>query len=111
MLGFCLQAYHSISNSVRTRGLPLSWIPIWACHWTSFLSGSSPFLSLKFLQTGTILGQSIWLWDGWQPHPSTGSGLYKFSLRTVEHFILGPSLSVQRGRSGGTCQFYKETIS
>jgi hypothetical protein len=53
-----LQAYHSVSNSVRPQGLLLSWIPIWTCHWTSFLSRSSPFLSLQFLQTGTILGQN-----------------------------------------------------
>ena len=64
MLGSCLQAYHSISNIVRLRGLPLSWIPIWICYWTSFLSCSSPFLPLQFLQIGIILGQSFWLWDG-----------------------------------------------
>jgi hypothetical protein len=55
MLGSCLQAYHSISISVR--GHLLNWFPIWFCHWTSFLSCSSPFLFLLFLQIGTILGQ------------------------------------------------------
>jgi hypothetical protein len=27
---------HSLSNSVRPWGFPLIWIPLWACHWTSF---------------------------------------------------------------------------
>ena len=36
MLGpFLLALFVSLSNSVRTWGLPLSWIPIWACCWPS----------------------------------------------------------------------------
>ena len=35
------------------------WIPLWACHWTFFSSGSSPFPSLQFFQTGTIMDQSF----------------------------------------------------
>jgi hypothetical protein len=34
------------SNSVRSWDLPLRWIWLWACHWTFFSSGSSPFPSL-----------------------------------------------------------------
>ena len=41
-----LWVLHSLSNSVRPWDLPLSWIPLWACHWTFFSSGSSPFPSL-----------------------------------------------------------------
>ena len=47
ILGSCLN--HSISNTVRVLGLSFSWIPIWACYWTSFLLCSSPILSLQFL--------------------------------------------------------------
>jgi hypothetical protein len=61
VLATWLQVQRSVSNSVRPWGLPLSWIPILACHWTSFPPGSSP-LSLQFPQTGIILGQSFWLW-------------------------------------------------
>jgi hypothetical protein len=43
----CLQAHHSISSSDRLWSLPLSWIPIWASHWTSFPSYSFPFLSKR----------------------------------------------------------------
>lgn len=75
---------------------------MWACHWTSFLSGSSPCFSLQLLQTGTILGQSFWLWDGnlipnLMPSPCAGGGFYKFPLPTVEHFIQGPSLDTFKG--------------
>ena len=62
-----LWAQHSISNSIRPWCLSLSWIPVWACHWISFSSGFSPFLSLLFFQTVTIMSQSFWLWDG---HPN-----------------------------------------
>ena len=34
----------------------MSWLPLWACRRTSFSLGSSPFLSLKFFQTGKIMG-------------------------------------------------------
>ena len=33
-----------------------SFRPIWICYWISFSSGSSPFLTLTFFQTGTIMG-------------------------------------------------------
>jgi hypothetical protein len=46
MLGPFLWVLHSLSNSIRPWDLPLSWIPLWACRWTLFSSGSSPFLSL-----------------------------------------------------------------
>jgi hypothetical protein len=90
MLGFYLQAHHSISHSVRVSDLPLSLMPIWACHWACVPSWYSPFLSLQFLQTGTIVGQafecgmsapSLYLLSC----PSTGDGLYKFPLPTVEN--------------------------
>jgi hypothetical protein len=59
MLGPFLWVLHSLSNSVRSWVLPLSWIPLWACHWTFFSSGSSPFPSLQFFQTGANMGQSF----------------------------------------------------
>ena len=59
-----LWALHSISNSVRLWGHPFSSIPLWTYHWISFSLGFSPFLSLKFFKTGTIMGQNFWLWDG-----------------------------------------------
>ena len=52
--------HHSLSSSVRSWDHPLSWIPVWACHWTSFSSGSSPFLFLQFSQTGTIMSLSFY---------------------------------------------------
>jgi hypothetical protein len=90
ILGSCLN--HSISNTVRVLGLSFSWIPIWACYWTSFLLCSSPILSLQFLQIGTIPGQCF---DCGMVNPSvhlrscpfTGCELYKFPLPTVEHFM------------------------
>jgi hypothetical protein len=48
MLGSCLQAHHSLSNSARPWVFPLNWVLIWACNWTTFASGFSPFLSLQF---------------------------------------------------------------
>ena len=57
----------------------------------------SIFLSLQFLQTGTILSHSFLLWDC-NPIPhlmsslSAWSGLYKFPHLTVGHFISGSSL-------------------
>jgi hypothetical protein len=46
MLGPFLWALYSPSSSARPWDLPLSWIPIWVCHWTFFSSGSFPFPSL-----------------------------------------------------------------
>ena len=59
MIGPFLWALHSLSNSVRFWGLPLSQILLWTCCWTFFSSGSSPFSSLQFFQTGTIMCQSF----------------------------------------------------
>jgi hypothetical protein len=81
-IGPFLWAHHSISNSARPWGLP----------WSSFSLVSSPLISLRLFQTGTVLVQSLWQWDG---NPilhlmsclSTGRGLYKFPLPTVGHFI------------------------
>jgi hypothetical protein len=63
MIGTFLWVLYSLSNRVRPWGLPLSWIPLWACSWTFFSLDSSPFPSLQFFQMGTIMGQSFWLWD------------------------------------------------
>jgi hypothetical protein len=59
MIGPFLWALHSFHNNVRLWDPPLSWIPLWACHWTFFLSGSSPFPLLQFFQTGIIMSQSF----------------------------------------------------
>jgi hypothetical protein len=37
----------------------MSWVLFWAYHWTFFFSGSAPFPSLQFFQTGTIMGESF----------------------------------------------------
>jgi hypothetical protein len=46
MLGSFLWVLYSLNNSVRPRDHPLSWNPTWACRWTFFFSGTSPFSSL-----------------------------------------------------------------
>ena len=46
MIGPFLWVLHSLSNSIRPWDLPLSWIPLWACRWAFFSSGSSPSPSL-----------------------------------------------------------------
>jgi hypothetical protein len=46
MIGPFLWVFLSLSNSVKPWDLPLSCILLWACHWTGFFSGSSPFPSL-----------------------------------------------------------------
>jgi len=58
MISSFLWVPHSLSNGVRSWGLPLRWILLWACHWALFSSVSSPFSSLHFLQTGRIMGHS-----------------------------------------------------
>ena len=92
MPGSCLQAHHSTSNSVRPLSLPLSWIPVWACHGTSFSLMLFSFFFLQFFQTGKfwvrasdfgVAIPSLHLMSC----PSTGGGLYKFPLPTVKHFV------------------------
>jgi hypothetical protein len=46
MIGPILWVFHNLDSSVRPWGLPLRWIPLWACHSNFFSSGSSPFPSL-----------------------------------------------------------------
>jgi hypothetical protein len=58
MIDSFLWVFHSLSNSVRSWDFLLTWIPLWACHW-AFSLGSSPFPSLQFFQTGTIMGESF----------------------------------------------------
>jgi hypothetical protein len=92
VIGPFLWALNSINNSVRSWGIPLRWIPLWACRWTSLYSISSLRLSLQFFQTATIMGQSFWLWNGnplshLMPCLSAADGLYKFPLPTVQRFI------------------------
>ena len=68
MLGPFLWALQNLRDSVRPWDLPLSWIPLWACGWTFFFPGFSPFPSLQFFQTGTNMGDVLTV--GWQPPPS-----------------------------------------
>jgi hypothetical protein len=60
-------------------------------HWNFFPSGSSPFPSLQFFHTFTILGQSfdygMVIPPPLMPCLSAGGGLYKFPLSNVGHFI------------------------
>jgi hypothetical protein len=95
MLVSCLQAHITASVTVSgPQGLPLSWIPILACNWTSFLSGSSPFLSLQFFRQEQFSVRAFnW---GMATSPlylkscaSTGGGLYKFPIPTIENFFEG----------------------
>lgn len=53
-----LWALHNFSNSKWPLGLPLSWIPLWSYCWNFFSPGFSPFPSLQFFQTWTIMIQS-----------------------------------------------------
>ena len=89
MLGSCLYAQDSISNTIRPWSLPLSFIPIWASHWTSFHSGSSDsFPCSSFRQ------EQVWVAFFYcrmatpflhlMPCLSTREWLHKFALPTVE---------------------------
>jgi hypothetical protein len=72
---------HTITSVIASVFGALSWIPLWAYHWTSFSSGSSPFLSLQFFQIETITRQSFECgMTGYHliPCRSAGDGLYKF---------------------------------
>ena len=87
--------HHSISNSVRPWGFPLSWMPMWACPWTSFSSSYSPFLFLKFFSEMNNYGSEFLTVDG-NPSPylmpclSAGSGLYNFPLPNVGYYSKVP---------------------
>ena len=77
MLGSCLKAHPSFSNGVRGLDLPLSWIPIWTCRWTSFLSCSFPFCPhSSFRQEQSWVRASLHLMSC----ASTGGKLYKFPI-------------------------------
>jgi hypothetical protein len=68
MIGPFLWVLHSLSNSVRTWSLPLSWIPLWAWCWT-FFSSASP----HFHPCCSFKQEQLWvrvLTVGWQPHSS-----------------------------------------
>jgi hypothetical protein len=54
-IGPFLWAHHNISNGVRSWGLPLSWIPIWACQWNSFSPGSSLFCPCSSIKQVKLL--------------------------------------------------------
>jgi hypothetical protein len=118
MIGPFVWALHSFSNSVRPWDLPLSWIPLWACRWTFFSLGSSPFPSLQFFQTGTNMGQSCdcgmaTLSLTWCP----GGRLYKFPFPTCQAFHPRPlsseSLSLPRSLVyfGGTPNFLPPKVA
>lgn len=66
MLGTCLPAHYCINNVVRPSCVPLSWIPIWACHWTSFLSGFSIFVPAVPSDRNNSRSELMSVW--WQPH-------------------------------------------
>jgi hypothetical protein len=53
-----LQAHHSISNSVRTPGLPLGWIPILACHQRQLMCSSEIPPGVP-LHTGRLVRTSL----------------------------------------------------
>jgi hypothetical protein len=105
IVSLCEHSIHSLGNNVMPWGLPLIWIPFWACLWTSF--PLSPLLSLHFYQIGTIMGQSF---DCGMAIPHfmscllAGGGLYNFPFLTVGSLTSSPgSLSPPRSQvhSGG----------
>ena len=96
MIGPFLWALHNLSNSIRSLGLPISWIPLWACHWIFFSSGSSPFPSLKFFPTGTIMGQSF------------DCGIATPSLTWCPVFLLEVGKCVFLKMTGSHCSFWKK---
>jgi hypothetical protein len=59
MIGPFLRGLHSLSNSIRPWSLPLSWTPLWVCHWTFFSSDFSPFPSPQFFQRATVMSQTF----------------------------------------------------
>jgi hypothetical protein len=72
-----LGALLSLSNSFRPWGLPLNWILIWACHWTTFSSGSfgscSSFIQEQFwvriFDYGMATLPFYWRWTPQFPAP------------------------------------------
>ena len=108
---FCDRSIPSV-NSVRPWVPPLSWIPLWACHWTSFSSNSFPFLSLQFFQTGIIMGQwddkpilhlmpslsFCWRWSLQVPSPHCRA----FNLRSLPLSLGSLSLPRSLVHSGGS---------
>lgn len=54
IIGSCLQAQHSTSNSVRVWCALMGWIPSCASHWSAIHSVSVTFLSLHFFREELI---------------------------------------------------------
>ena len=59
MIGPFMWVLHSLSNSVRPWGLPLSCIPIWACPWTFFLTHAL----LHFCPCSSFRQEQLWVRD------------------------------------------------
>jgi hypothetical protein len=103
MIGPCLWAFHSLSNSVRPWDLPLSWILLWACCWTFFLLRLLSISIPVILSDRKNCGSELWLWYGpplpcLMPCLPVGSRLFKFPLPTVRDHQMK---MVSRERSQG----------
>ena len=81
---------HSLSNSVRPWDLHLSWISLWACCTTFFLSGS-----LHFHPCNSFRQEQLWVRDvtvGWQPHSSTWCPVFLLGVYSTSS--LSPLLGI-----------------
>ena len=90
----------------------MSWISLWACHWTFFSSGSSPFPSLQFFPTGIIMGQRFdygvttqspldilsFCWSLALQVPSSHCRAFRLGLLLLSPKILLPSRSLVRSK-------------
>ena len=82
MLGSCLQAQYSISNSVRVWCVSMGWTSSWTGHWSAIPSVFDPFLSLHlfiYLFIYLFIPEQFWVKNlkvGWCPYPSTGGPVY-----------------------------------
>ena len=79
MIGFCLQAKHSITNSIRDWCPPMSWIPRWASHGLAIplVSASLLFLHLLKFSVKKFEGRLV-------SYLSTGSPVYVLKLVSSE---------------------------
>jgi hypothetical protein len=82
-----LWVLYSLSNSVWPWDVPLSWIPLLACHWT-FFSLRLFFISIPvIISERSNYGSEVWLWyvtliPYLMSYLPTECGLYNFPLPT-----------------------------
>jgi hypothetical protein len=80
------------SNSVRVWCLSMGCILGCASHWSAIPTVFTPFLSLQFFYTGTVLSKNF---EGGLGSPSlhlgrsltTGGGLFRLHLLNIGHYF------------------------